>query len=45
MIEFEPMDETDFQAYLAHAIPVYAEENARVGAWDHEEALEKARRA
>jgi ribosomal protein S18 acetylase RimI-like enzyme len=44
MIEFSPMDETDFQEYLERSIQEYADENVRVGAWDREGALEKSRK-
>ena len=42
MIEFVPMDESDFQEYRASAILDYADENVRAGNWDPEEAEEKA---
>ncbi len=43
MIEFVPMSETEFDAYLAIAIPDYAEENVKAGNWAPGEAEEKAR--
>jgi RimJ/RimL family protein N-acetyltransferase len=42
MIRLVPMDEADFQAYLAAAIPSYAEEHIAAGRWSREEALNKA---
>ena len=45
MIDFVPMEEGEFETYLARAIPEYADENVAAGAWDPEGALEKARKA
>jgi ribosomal protein S18 acetylase RimI-like enzyme len=45
MIDFVPMEEGEFESYLARAIPGYADENVAAGAWDPEGALEKARKA
>jgi ribosomal protein S18 acetylase RimI-like enzyme len=45
MIEFIPMDETDFQEYLARTVQDYADENVKAGAWDREGSLTKSRRA
>jgi ribosomal protein S18 acetylase RimI-like enzyme len=42
MIRLVPMDEADFQTYLAAAIPSYAEEHIAAGRWSREEALRKA---
>ncbi|MGE5224851.1 MAG: GNAT family N-acetyltransferase [Omnitrophica WOR_2 bacterium] len=44
MVQFIPMTETEFQAYLAEAIQRYAEEHVRAGNWHPVEALEKSRR-
>ncbi len=44
MLEFVPMDETEFQAYLALAIPDYAAGNVEAGNWRSDEAEEKARK-
>ncbi len=44
MIRLVPMNETDFQAYLAFAIPDYAQEHVQSGRWSAEEALEQAQK-
>ena len=43
MITLQPMNETDFQAYMDKAIPNYAQEKVQAGNWSVEEALERSR--
>jgi ribosomal protein S18 acetylase RimI-like enzyme len=45
MIDFIPMEEGEFEDYLARAVPGYAADNVAAGAWDSDGALEKARKA
>lgn len=42
MIQLVPMNDADFQAYLAVAIPDYAQEHVQSGRWSAEEALQRA---
>jgi ribosomal protein S18 acetylase RimI-like enzyme len=44
MVQLVPMGEDDFRAYSARAVPRYAEDNIKAGAWDPATALEKAER-
>jgi ribosomal protein S18 acetylase RimI-like enzyme len=39
-----PMTQPEFDAFLAQAIPEYAEANVSAGYWDEAEALEKSRK-
>jgi ribosomal protein S18 acetylase RimI-like enzyme len=39
------MTQTEFEAFLARAIPEYAEDNVRAGYWSESESLEKSRAA
>ena len=39
-----PMTQPEFDAFLAQAVPDYAEDNVRAGYWDEAEALEKSRK-
>jgi len=43
MTQLIPMTQVEFDAFLARAIPEYAEDKARAGNWDESEALEKSR--
>ena len=45
MIDFVPMEQHEFEDYLARAIPGYATDNVTAGAWDGHGALENARKA
>ena len=45
MIRLVPMTEDDYEAFIAWAIPDYAAEQVKSGAWDEETALEKAEQA
>lgn len=42
MIRLQPMNETEYQEYLAISIADYAQENVKAGRWNSEEALQKA---
>lgn len=44
MVQFVPMTESEFQAFLKEDIQSYAEEHVRAGNWHPAEALEKSRR-
>lgn len=41
-VRLVPMDQQDFEEYLAYAIPNYAQEKVRAGNWQPEEALHLA---
>ena len=43
MVNLLPMTQDEFQAYLARAIPEYAQEKVRSGNWEEAEALDKSR--
>jgi len=43
MIDLVPMNETDYQVYLAKIIPEYADEKVQAGNWIEAEALERSR--
>ncbi len=43
MITLAPMNEDDYQAYLARSIPEYAADKVRAGNWSEAEALERSR--
>ncbi|WP_088006432.1 GNAT family N-acetyltransferase [Indiicoccus explosivorum] len=43
MIQLRGMTAEEFDEYLSHAIPTYAEEHVRSGRWTKEESLEKSR--
>ena len=45
MVRLVPMSEAEFQAYLAHAIPDYAQEHVTAGNWHPSEAMQKAEKA
>lgn len=45
MIRLAPMAEDDYETFIAWAIPDYAEEQVKSGAWEEETALEKAKQA
>src|SRR5690242_6917534 len=42
MVRLAPMTEDDFQAFLAAAIPSYAQEHVAAGRWSQEEALRRS---
>ncbi|MHB8599336.1 MAG: GNAT family N-acetyltransferase [Ktedonobacteraceae bacterium] len=42
MIRLQPMNETEYQEYLAVSIAGYAQEHVKAGRWNAEEALQKA---
>ncbi|MEO8970126.1 MAG: GNAT family N-acetyltransferase [Ktedonobacteraceae bacterium] len=42
MIRLQPMNETEYQEYLAVAIADYAQEHVKAGRWNTENALQKA---
>jgi RimJ/RimL family protein N-acetyltransferase len=42
MVQLVPMSEADLEAYLAYALPDYAQEHVRAGNWPADEALERA---
>lgn len=42
MIRLVPMNETEYQEYLAVAIPDYAQEHVKAGRWNAENALQSA---
>jgi RimJ/RimL family protein N-acetyltransferase len=42
MIRLQPMNETEYQEYLAVSIADYAQEHVKAGRWNAEEALQKA---
>jgi ribosomal protein S18 acetylase RimI-like enzyme len=42
MIRLQPMNETEYQEYLAVSIAEYAQEHVKAGRWNAEEALQKA---
>ena len=44
MITLTPMTQSEFDAFLAQAVPEYAADNVRAGYWDESEALEKSRK-
>ena len=44
MTTLTPMTQSEFDAFLALAIPEYAVDNVRAGYWDEAEALEKSRK-
>lgn len=44
MVQLVPMTEGEYQQFLAWSIPDYAQEQAKSGAWELEEALERGRR-
>ena len=44
MIQLVPMSQGQFEEYREQAVPSYAEDNVKAGAWDAEVALEKAER-
>lgn len=43
MIDFVPMTEADYQAYLEQAVAAYAAEHVRGGRWSAEEAEQRSR--
>lgn len=45
MIRLVPMTEDDYEAFISWAIPDYAAEQVKSGAWEEETALEKAEQA
>ena len=45
MIRLIPMTQADYEAFVAWAIPDYAAEQVKSGAWKEETALEKAEQA
>ena len=44
MSKLIPMTQTEFEAFLAHAIPEYASDHVRTGHWTEAESLEKSRK-
>ncbi len=44
MTTLTPMTQSEFDAFLAQAVPEYAADNVRAGYWDEAEALEKSRK-
>ena len=42
MVHLVSMSETEFQQYLAIAVPLYAQEHVRSGRWSEREALQRA---
>ena len=42
MVRLQPMNETEYQEYLAVSIADYAQEHVKAGRWNAEEALQKA---
>ncbi len=44
MVQLVPMSESEFQAYLAVAIPTYAQEHVNAGRWHPSEALREAQK-
>ncbi|GGE48811.1 putative N-acetyltransferase YycN [Pullulanibacillus camelliae] len=42
MVTLQPMNDSAFQAYIATALPEYANEHVKSGDWAKEEAMEKA---
>ena len=43
MIHLVPMNQIEFESFLARDIPEYAQENVKAGYWSVEEALERSR--
>lgn len=44
MIKLIPMNDDEFQSYLAQAVADYAQDHVKAGDWDVADALEKSRR-
>ena len=42
MVRLQPMNETEYQEYLAVSIANYAQEHVKAGRWSPEQALQKA---